>query len=1151
MRLRWTIVGVSLAVLLAGRGAVAQRNLTDIPAPDPELERRALDVAEGFEINLYAADPLLAKPIQMNFDPAGRLWVASSEVYPHIKPGQKATDKIIVLEDADGDGRAEKTTVFADGLLIPTGVEPGDGGAYVGNSTELLHLADTDGDGRADRRRIMLSGFGTEDTHHLVHTLRWGLDGQLYFNQSIYIHSHIETPYGVRRLGGGGIWQFRPETMRLEVFARGWVNAWGHDFDRWGQSFVTDGAGGEGINYAFPGATFVATPRAQRILPGLNPGSPKYCGLEIVSGRHLPDAWQGNLITCDFRAHRVCRFIVSEDAAGYASREQSELIKTTHVAFRPIDVKMGPDGAIYIADWYNPIIQHGEVDFRDERRDHVHGRIWRVTAKGRPLVNRPKLVGAETSELLDALKLPEAWTRTQAKRALKERGAGVLGELASWVGRLKTHDPHFEHDRLEALWIYQALDAPQADLLRAVLGSSEARARAAGVRVLGAWHDRLPDSLELLKRAVSDEHPRVRLEAVRALSLLGTSAAAETALAALERPLDGNLDFAVWLTTRDLEHVWLPQVRAGKFDFGGNRQRLLYALLAAESREAIAPLVGLVEKGEIPSERMNEVVARVARDGGPGDLTLVLGTVLDGKERTAERRAALLSAMVAATTSARTRPAGDLHQLVSLLGSPDLGLAQAAAKAVGAWRIEQARPELTGYAMAAETRPGLRKASIDALAALGGANSRETLCELSRPSHDGPTRTMAVEALAALDMPAAAAAAAELLADAKAKPNPQLVLPALVGRQGGPAALVSALKSKSLPPDVAKLAVRVSRAVAPAENTLVEALRRSGGLAGGPQTLAPAEIKRLVDEVAARGDAARGEAVFRRKELACLKCHAIGGAGGQVGPDLASIGGSAQVDYLIESILEPNKKIKENYHTVVVLTDDGRIQTGIKLRETDRELVLRDAEDRQIAIPLTSIEQQSPGISLMPAGLAENLTRGELVDLVRFMSELGKVGPYSLGKERVVRRWQVLELTPAARERMHWLGPAGAAKDADQLTWTPAYSQVSGTLPLRDVVRVPMGKNRPKHVAFWGIARCQFQATTPGAVKLRLDPPDGLSLWLDGTPLKAAREMPVTLTPGLHTLTVSADPTERQAGLRVELVDVAGSKAQVQVVGGK
>src|SRR5256714_4414125 len=210
----------TIALSIAGP-STAQRNLTQIPDPDPEIERQSFQVADGFEVNLFAADPLLAKPIQMNFDPRGRLWVATSETYPQVKPGQKPNDKVIVLEDTKGEGRADKVTVFADGLLIPTGIEPGDGGAYVADSTDLLHLTATKGDGKADRRRVVLSGFGTEDTHHILHTLRWGPDGMLYFNQSIYIHSHIETPYGVRRLGGGGGWPFRPQTVRLGVVPRG------------------------------------------------------------------------------------------------------------------------------------------------------------------------------------------------------------------------------------------------------------------------------------------------------------------------------------------------------------------------------------------------------------------------------------------------------------------------------------------------------------------------------------------------------------------------------------------------------------------------------------------------------------------------------------------------------------------------------------------------------------------------------------------------------------------------------------------------------------------------------------------------------------------------------------------------------------------
>ena len=286
------ILRIAAAVLIAllVQPALAQRGLKDIPAADPVAELADMEIADGYEVNLFAADPLISKPLQMNFDPQGRLWVSSSSIYPQIRPGEVANDTVTILEDRDGDGRADASTVFADGLLMPTAVIPDDvGGAYVANSTEFLHLADTDGDGKADARKVVLSGFGTEDTHHIIHTFRRGPDARLYFSQSIYIHSHVETPQGVRRLNGGGIWRFQPESLALDVFARGWVNTWGHVFDAWGRSLATDGAGGEGIYYAFPGAAFQAAVGMPRILPGMNPGSPKYCGLEIVDGRHLPD----------------------------------------------------------------------------------------------------------------------------------------------------------------------------------------------------------------------------------------------------------------------------------------------------------------------------------------------------------------------------------------------------------------------------------------------------------------------------------------------------------------------------------------------------------------------------------------------------------------------------------------------------------------------------------------------------------------------------------------------------------------------------------------------------------------------------------------------------------------------------------------------
>ncbi len=341
-----------------------------------------------------------------------------------------------------------------------------------------------------------------------------------------------------------------------------------------------------------------------RVLKGLNPGSPKYCGLEVASGRHIPESWRGNLLTNDFRGNRVCRFTLQDDGAGFAAREQAELIKTPHVAFRPIDIKMGPDGAIYIADWYNPIIQHGEVDFRDPRRDHTRGRIWRVTARGRALVPRPKLVGSSVAELLEALKAPEDWTRHHAKRVLKERGASaVVPVLAAWVKALDASDPEVEHHRLEALWTYQALDVAEPGLLAELLGSRDPRVRAAATRVVQFWHRRLSEPLALLAPRVEDENPRVRLEAARVLASIPALHAASLAMRALDRPVDSFLDYALWLTARQLQPIWLPEVRAGRFDFEGSSKRLLFALQAVGTPDVLGPLLALFQAGRIPAER--------------------------------------------------------------------------------------------------------------------------------------------------------------------------------------------------------------------------------------------------------------------------------------------------------------------------------------------------------------------------------------------------------------------------------------------------------------------------------------------------------------------------------------------------------------------
>lgn len=455
---------------------------------DPNFKEQPVptfETAPGFEVSLWAENPMLYKPIQMNWDPQGRLWVASSRLYPQIKPGQDAEDAVIVLEDTNGDGKADKHTVFAEGLVIPTGVVPdGKGGCYVAASHQLLHFADTDGDGRGDVRTIVMSSFGTEDTHHNLHTLRWGFDGHLYLNQSIYTHTHIETPFGVRRLNSAGIWRFNPDNGDLSIFTKGGCNPWGHHWDQYGNSFFTDGAGFKGVYHAMEGATYFTYADMRREGESISPGNyPKFASLEIVHSPMFPADWQGNLITCDFRAHRVVRFALTDVGSTYQTKEMPDLLRSTNVTFRPIDLRFGPDGAFYIADWSNPIIQHGEVDFRDPRRDHEHGRIWRVAY--RPAAEKLKFVRQDLSRLstpalLDLTLSKSGWEQEQSRVVLRQRGvAAVLPEVKAWLAKQK--DPRA---RLEAVWLGEAFGQPNGEWVAELVAAPDERLRTAAARQL-------------------------------------------------------------------------------------------------------------------------------------------------------------------------------------------------------------------------------------------------------------------------------------------------------------------------------------------------------------------------------------------------------------------------------------------------------------------------------------------------------------------------------------------------------------------------------------------------------------------------------------------------------------------------------------------
>jgi len=1088
------------------------------PLPD-------FDVAPGFEVNLFAETPLLNKPVDINFDPSGRLWVAGSSTYPQIAPGKIADDKIILLEDTDGDGRADKSSIFADGLLIPNGVVPGDGGIYVAQSTELLFLKDTDGDGRADVKKTILSGFGTEDTHHTIHRLHWGFDGRLYFNQSIYIHSHAETPNGVVRLNSGGIFRFDPRTLEADVLVRGFVNPWGHQFDAFGQSFVTDGAGGGGINYGLPGAMFQTYEGARKILGSVSPGSyPKFCGLEIIRSEHFPKDWQGNAITCDFRAHHVTRFAIEEKDSAYATKQLPDLLSSTNVTFRPVDVKLGPDGALYIADWSNPIIQHGEVDFRDPRRDHENGRIWRVTAKKSPLTKKINFEKAKNSELLNQLVSPNSYNQQQARRVLTERGAKVLPDLTKWMNSQKS-----EAALLEALWMYQSLNSFRLDLLQKLIVAKDGRIRAAATRVLGEWHDKIENPIEPLAKLIADEHPRVRLEAARALARIPTARSAELVLSALDKPMDSFLDYALWLSINDLAKPWLAAVKSGEWKADGREKQLEFALKSIEPSLGAEVLALVLKDKTIPRDGSGPWIDLIGTAGSEKELGKLFNQVLqNGFDDAAKLRA--LKALNEASRLRSAKPTGELHSITELFNDSDKKIRAEAIRLAGRWKLEKVIPQLVESARDEKNSGELRTATFDSLRELGGAQVIAGIQSLTDKETAPKLRQQAVLTLAALDFSKAKEPLLDVLLNFNNETNALTFWRDLLKIQGATTNVLHILPKTDLPQLTAKAGLRAAREGGRNEPDLIFALTRAANLE--EQSLSATEIQQLAKQVAKEGDAARGEKIYRRKELSCTVCHSIGGVGGKVAPDMTSLGASAQVDYIIESIFYPNRKVKEGFNSVLLETKDDEVYSGILVRDGGDQIVLRDATGKEISVAKTNVKNRSNGGSLMPSGLVDTLTPAERVDLFRFISELGKPGAYDASKPNVARYWKLLastiDLAQFGDERV-------LTKNFTNNDWLPSFTFVDGRLPKEELVNAKNAVGNRASEAIY--AATQFQVAKAGEVRMKLSGAANSTAWIDGKALKTGDEIKTELASGLHTLILKFNSQKLPESVRAESAD--------------
>ena len=515
-------------------------------------------------------------------------------------------------------------------------------------------------------------------------------------------------------------------------------------------------------------------------------------------------------------------------------------------------------------------------------------------------------------------------------------------------------------------------------------------------------------------------------------------------------------------------------------------------------QQSESTMVKLFKSGRVPEARQGTIVEMIGRRGSTEDLTFLYEQVVLGSKHSQVIRRKALEALAEAAQNRKMQPVQQLEKLIPLFGAAaarsDSALEKSAVRLAGLWRLASACEPLRKIAHSPTADDGLRSEALEALAAIGGQAGRAQIETLAGADQPADLRVLAIAALARLDVDAAAARCAEVLPLATAEHcDLTPLMTAFLNRQGGADILAAALGQHKLAPEAAKLALRSVYALGHADAALVATLSRAAGLATLVKPPSPQELSALVAEVLSRGDAARGEAVFRRADLNCLSCHSISKAGGDVGPDLSAIGQSSPADYIISSILTPDQSIKEQFHTLVVLTSDGHVFQGIVADKDNQRIVLREANGAMRAVPVESIEDQKPGGSLMPKGLVNLMTRAEFIDLVRFLSELGKPGPYAIRSTPTIQRWRVLK---TVSEDLAGSFPSRETFRAHVLEAPPerrisAYAKVDGALPLNDP---PVAAATGGRVV---VLKGEIDVSSDGPIQIQLDSAAGANLWID------------------------------------------------------
>jgi putative heme-binding domain-containing protein len=975
--------------------------VSSAPPRSPEEERKGFHLPPGFEIQLVASELDIYKPLNMNFDDRGRLWVTSTLEYPFpVKEGTPSRDTVRVLADFHSDGSAGTVTTFAGGLNIPIGVLPIGGGdeALVHSIPYIYHMVDTDGDGRADLREVFFGPYGFQDTHGLTSAFTMGFDGWVY---ACHGYSNTSTVHGKDgksiTMNSGNTYRLRADGSHLEYFTHGQVNPFGMSFDPLGNLYTAD-CHSRPVYQILRGAYYPSFGKPDDGL-GFAPemvshdhGSTAIAGVVYYAADQFPAEYRGNVFIGNVVTNRVNRDSIEWHGSSPRGILQPDFITSDDPWFRPVDLKLGPDGALYIADFYNRIIGHYEVPLRHPGRDRTSGRIWRVVYNGAeahrpPSPPRTDWTEASLAELVDDLGHANLSVRMKAANQLASRP----GDAPTNAARRAFQDGSSAWRRSHALWVLQRRGALEREELESAANDSDATVRVHAMRVVAERSEMAGFERALAMAGLKDVYAAVRRAAADAL---GRHPSAEDL-----RPLldlrhdvpgdDSHLLHVVRMALRD--HLVSASAWSHLPDPLSEADVKAIADVApgVHTEEAARFLLEHIRSIGDDSGRLSRYAHHVARYGDDEAARAFLSFVRADRPDEISRQASLLKAIAQGTQERGGKLpdetlawAADLTR--RLVDSEQSDQVVAGIELAGSLRLKALGERLHELAGSRSSRQSQRSAAIHALVAI---DPREPIALLGGILADAsePTslRDLVAQTLARINQPEAHTALMQGLATAPGRLQNTIASSlANSGRSGAEVLLNAVATGKASPRLLQQPGLEIILKSTGVPNVSDRVAELTAGLPPAGEGLQRLLSQRRAGYSARRSDSSEGARVF---EKTCASCHELAGKGSRVGPQLDGIGARG-TDRLIEDILDPNRNVDLPFRATSLALSSGQVLSGLLLREEGQILVVADAQGKEQRIAKDTVEERSvTPLSPMPANIADQLTEAEFYDLIAYL----------------------------------------------------------------------------------------------------------------------------------------------------------------------